>query len=570
MAKVNQLFIAAFCFAILSCVDDIDSEIKSNSDFKYDYSSVFVSASQSSLFANLSEYSCIRPEPVTKSDEPVVSLESLLDYNNIKEYSFKNKVFHQIPFRQNRERVVASISDTSAVSSNRPLTTEMRTFLIVVNSNTAISEYVATMITSPRYFSGFEGFDYLHKSNYTGYILYSKLDGSIVEVRRYIEGRVIDCRILLPSEIHDNHHYSYSYINFYAEGIVTKGSDPEVDGGELIASICVAESKKEWWEGDDWLNGEWNNPENNGIGNVSGGGSGNGNSNGGNSNGDDSSPSDLFIDKLECHVQLSSNIPEYVTMLGSGTYEPGSTVSIDYLLNYLITEVSFSRWTGDFFAYKTATFSFEVNKDIISTAYFDDLSPCEDRGKSVINPLVNMRIAPSGGWNYKGGTFGKTRNGGKRMHTGTDLEAVPGTPLYAMYSGKIYSLKTNSPNKNCSGSYGNEIVIESTINGEVRYFQYSHLQYRTPVAVNPRTWEIFKVGDDVYSGDLIGYSGKTGNAFDDVIVPVKHLHLGVSTNWNKYSYKNNNWIDPAPYINGSIDTTKIMITEGSIDNIKCD
>ena len=69
---------------------------------------------------------------------------------------------------------------------------------------------------------------------------------------------------------------------------------------------------------------------------------------------------------------------------------------------------------------------------------------------------------------------------------------------------------------------------------------------------------------------MIGYSGKTGNAFSDKDVPVKHLHLGVSTNWSSISRKLNNWIDPSPYINGTIDASTIMDSEGSVDDINCD
>lgn len=62
-------------------------------------------------------------------------------------------------------------------------------------------------------------------------------------------------------------------------------------------------------------------------------------------------------------------------------------------------------------------------------------------------------------------------------------------------------------------------------------------------------------------------SGKTGNAFKDDEVPVKHLHLGVSTTWGS---SGKNWIDPAPYINGTVDAENIMNNKGVINDIECD
>ena len=61
-----------------------------------------------------------------------------------------------------------------------------------------------------------------------------------------------------------------------------------------------------------------------------------------------------------------------------------------------------------------------------------------------------------------------------------DLYAPEGTPVYAMYDGKI------------------------------------------SMAVNPRTGTTFKPGDEVFAGEIVGYTGRTGNAYD---VDYPHLHL---------------------------------------------
>ena len=78
---------------------------------------------------------------------------------------------------------------------------------------------------------------------------------------------------------------------------------------------------------------------------------------------------------------------------------------------------------------------------------------------------------------------------------------------------------------------------------------------------NPRTGQIFSIGDQVYRGDLIGYTGKTGNAWNDD-VPNKHLHLSV--------FVGGSTVDPVSYINGTIDPDTIQATRGEVSNIQCD
>ena len=89
-----------------------------------------------------------------------------------------------------------------------------------------------------------------------------------------------------------------------------------------------------------------------------------------------------------------------------------------------------------------------------------------------------------------------------------------------------------------------------------------HLQSGNAVAINPRTGEHFQNGDLVYAGDLIGYSGRSGNAYD---VPNKHVHLTVK--------KNGITADPEDYINGTIlgNTKKeINDNQGVIVDVRCD
>lgn len=133
-----------------------------------------------------------------------------------------------------------------------------------------------------------------------------------------------------------------------------------------------------------------------------------------------------------------------------------------------------------------------------------------------------MNIAPTNSTktNYIGSTFGCTRNNGSKRHRGLDLYAPEGTPVYAMYDGKI------------------------------------------SMAVNPRTGTTFKPGDEVFAGEIAGYTGRTGNAYD---VDYPHLHLGILSG--------SEYLNPEFFINGSVqwsDDSRTNLPDTEINNIRCD
>lgn len=128
-----------------------------------------------------------------------------------------------------------------------------------------------------------------------------------------------------------------------------------------------------------------------------------------------------------------------------------------------------------------------------------------------------------------------------------------------------------------TGGFGNIIVVESQIAVDDQMqdiktlsLQYCHLQFDNAVAINPRTGMLFTEGDKVYRGDLIGYTGRTGNAVNKKDVPNPHLHLGASFDGKNGDIPKGTWIDPMAFINGSIDIDNIQQKEGIIENIKCD
>lgn len=89
-------------------------------------------------------------------------------------------------------------------------------------------------------------------------------------------------------------------------------------------------------------------------------------------------------------------------------------------------------------------------------------------------------------------------------HTGIDYRAAVGTPIFATKRGKVIH---SGPGGTYGNAYGNYVVIESDINGVKRQHLYAHLS---------RTFA--REGSKVRTGQPIGLSGETGNAFGP------HLH----------------------------------------------
>lgn len=131
----------------------------------------------------------------------------------------------------------------------------------------------------------------------------------------------------------------------------------------------------------------------------------------------------------------------------------------------------------------------------------------------------------------------------KNIHNGIDLvgKGYVCDNIIAHSDGTVVAAKRdykyNAPN---SMDYGNYVKIKHT-NG--MYTLYAHMKYDT-VCV--------KVGDKVKKGQTIGYMGNTGHSFGS------HLHFEVRD-------KNDNKIDPTPYINANLPSGKV---ETEKDRIK--
>ena len=113
-----------------------------------------------------------------------------------------------------------------------------------------------------------------------------------------------------------------------------------------------------------------------------------------------------------------------------------------------------------------------------------------------------------------------------RSHSGVDIGAAEGTPVYSISDGKVVFAEYGY-----NGGYGNKIVIQHYINGQNYTSLYGHL---SGINVN--------VGDVVTKDSVIGWVGNTGNSYG------AHLHLNLCIGLNSCVSR---WqtTDPGAYIN---------------------
>ena len=106
-------------------------------------------------------------------------------------------------------------------------------------------------------------------------------------------------------------------------------------------------------------------------------------------------------------------------------------------------------------------------------------------------------------------------------HGGTDFLVALNSPVYSTCDGEVVAVTS------LTTSYGKHIKIKATVNGSIVYMRYCHLN---SFAVS--------VGDKVTSGQLIAYSGSTGNSTGP------HLHYEVRKGGTSGTYHT----DPYNYL----------------------
>lgn len=504
---------------------------------------------------------------MTKGDgEESVPLESLLNRDKSATDPFKEFTFTEVPFHDDGT-LVRLCSQRNGSDSNF---TKIKKFLIKRASHSETIMYVATMLPDTDYANEYPGFTFIDSPDFTGLVIFSDLEGRVLDVRQYSNGRIMEAMFLKKDNI-DNHTEGLTYIYILNASDSKTKSDDEPD--ELDPSYCTAERGGR----DNHDNGRDDEDHDEDQTNFDGG-DGMLDEGGGSSN---NPPNNENYDE-EFTVTLSCNAPEAIFMKGDGKYKKNASVLVS-CVNKKPFPLQFKYWAGDFSGIETSTVSFKIERDMVSHAFFVwGEKPCMKQDHTG-NPLINMSVAPSGfNWdNWNGGTFGWTRSDYNKAgelvpkyHSGLDLAAPIGTPVYSMYNGTVYSTYTTATGDEVgsedNSSFGNDIRITTTLpNGQTILVLYAHLQTGNPIAINPRTSKPFQEGDIIFAGEMIAYSGKTGNAYN---VRHPHVHLGIRTiNFGKDKNKDTfgPWLNPDNYINGEYTVNNLSNTNGKIIVSEC-
>ena len=120
--------------------------------------------------------------------------------------------------------------------------------------------------------------------------------------------------------------------------------------------------------------------------------------------------------------------------------------------------------------------------------------------------------------NYSSGSY----------HGGTDFPVALNSPVYSTCDGEVVDIKS------LTTSYGKHIKIKAKVNGSVVYMRYCHLNSFC-----------VSVGDKVSAGQLIAYSGSTGNSTGP------HMHYEVRDSNDRYGNSSNPNLNPRNYLPGT-------------------
>ena len=149
-------------------------------------------------------------------------------------------------------------------------------------------------------------------------------------------------------------------------------------------------------------------------------------------------------------------------------------------------------WLGSFFFLSIPALVF-YEKSTFSQKEPYYLSP-------VLSPSNNLTLRRD---TYGKGYFGASRSG-RRTHAGIDLTAAVGSPVIASKSGRVFFAGDDA-------GYGRYVEIHHPDGLLTRYAHLSEIRV--------------KEGEWVYQDQVIGASGKTGNANQSSIIP--HLHFEI-------------------------------------------
>jgi murein DD-endopeptidase MepM/ murein hydrolase activator NlpD len=164
------------------------------------------------------------------------------------------------------------------------------------------------------------------------------------------------------------------------------------------------------------------------------------------------------------------------------------------------------------------------------------------------DPLATCTLRTANLASKKSATFGMVRDKGTKAHQGIDLCAIPGTPIFAVADGVAYPYRDSSKK-----GYGNTLVLEVDIDDlpdhQANLVRAAGKKSGTVGFVYAHLDDLPVKRTVVHAGDVIGKSGRTGNA--DKMTTIEngaHLHFEVRLEALKRTTGLTNRIDPLPFI----------------------
>lgn len=150
---------------------------------------------------------------------------------------------------------------------------------------------------------------------------------------------------------------------------------------------------------------------------------------------------------------------------------------------------------------KTQVFGVTLTYTYLNTVYNDQGEEVPYAQYALDDAYVSALHDPLPGAHIKDGWY-KSRDAGKRKHTGTDIRAKEDTPIHSCTDGVVLYIGVNE-------GAGNYVVVQDDAGFEYHYY---HMVRMT---------DFLKEGDRVSAGDIVGNVGNTGNS------SANHLHLGI-------------------------------------------
>ena len=488
----------------------------------------------------------------TKSDLglPVDIQSDALDYDNASALSNSLYDYVQIPVNAITPLTYTTVRLPGFKDGIYPSkTAHSKVFLVVqFPKDSAEKERIGivTIVPHPDFMTReqLDSLDFLYNGHFNAVFLYADIYGNFKKAEIYIQGlKYRDCIIARQMD------------GDTAEAVLTPVTEScsDVDGVPVRTSdddyyvlpevICVGYT-------DDWMT--WPNEDEDHISNSH---------NHFNNDKDDSPDHPVGGGgggkrRQICKVLIAKEGRGEVSGEGEYTaYEAVTCTASPHMVGDIQTS-EFIQWTGDITSSsQTITFSvgdYLLRGQVSLTAVFHDLNPCADEESDRRDPLREMKIQASGagGWNIKGGTFGdsvrRKADLSYKGHYGMDFACPIGTPVFATHSGTVSNIRTGFSNDETWEQYkdrtgvgdsfrrifncGNIVDITCRINGGTYTMKYWHL-----TSVEATLW----IGKEVEAGDIIGYSGITGNG-GSKSSGGPHLHYQVNYNGKP--------IDPSPFI----------------------